>query len=48
CHIFQCHCNSEWSLIKLLEDTCIVGCCPTCSLCQIQRDINRRKQMGIF
>ncbi|ETE59359.1 Placenta-specific gene 8 protein, partial [Ophiophagus hannah] len=33
---------------SICEDTFIVGCCPTLSLCQIQRDINRRKQMGIF
>ncbi|XP_039206776.1 placenta-specific gene 8 protein-like [Crotalus tigris] len=33
---------------SICGDTCIVGCFPTCSLCQIQRDIRRRKQMGIF
>ncbi|XP_070804762.1 placenta-specific gene 8 protein-like [Pituophis catenifer annectens] len=33
---------------SICGDNCIVCCCPVCSLCQIQRDINRRKAMGIF
>uniref|UniRef100_A0A8C5S340 Placenta-specific gene 8 protein n=1 Tax=Laticauda laticaudata TaxID=8630 RepID=A0A8C5S340_LATLA len=33
---------------SICEDTIIVGFFPVCSLCQIQRDIKRRKQMGTF
>ncbi|XP_058049220.1 placenta-specific gene 8 protein-like [Ahaetulla prasina] len=33
---------------SICDDACIVGCFPVCSLCQIKRDINRRKEMGIF
>ncbi|XP_034287000.1 placenta-specific gene 8 protein-like [Pantherophis guttatus] len=33
---------------SICNDTCIVCCFPVCSLCQIKRDINRRKAMGIF
>uniref|UniRef100_A0A2D4GR54 Placenta-specific gene 8 protein n=1 Tax=Micrurus corallinus TaxID=54390 RepID=A0A2D4GR54_MICCO len=33
---------------SICGDTCIVGCCPVFSLCQIRRDIKRRKQLGIF
>ncbi|KAG8134342.1 hypothetical protein E2320_007474 [Naja naja] len=33
---------------SICDDTLIVGFCPVLSLCQIQRDINKRKEMGIF
>ncbi|XP_074848115.1 placenta-specific gene 8 protein-like [Carettochelys insculpta] len=33
---------------SILSDFCIILWCPVCSLCQIKRDINRRKEMGIF
>ncbi|XP_065261682.1 placenta-specific gene 8 protein [Emys orbicularis] len=33
---------------SICSDFCTILWCPVCSLCQIKRDINRRKQMGIF
>uniref|UniRef100_G1KKF2 Placenta associated 8 n=1 Tax=Anolis carolinensis TaxID=28377 RepID=G1KKF2_ANOCA len=33
---------------SLCDDFCTVLCCPVCSLCQIKRDINRRRELGIF
>ncbi|KAM6440238.1 placenta-specific gene 8 protein [Liasis olivaceus] len=33
---------------SICGDSSIVQCLPLCSLCQIKRDINIRKQMGIF
>uniref|UniRef100_A0A8C5RSK0 Placenta-specific gene 8 protein n=1 Tax=Laticauda laticaudata TaxID=8630 RepID=A0A8C5RSK0_LATLA len=33
---------------SICGDTFIVGCFPGCSLCQVQRDIKKRKEMGIF
>ncbi|XP_058049221.1 placenta-specific gene 8 protein-like [Ahaetulla prasina] len=33
---------------SICGDTCVVACFPACSLCQVQRDIKKRKEMGIF
>ncbi|XP_060635288.2 placenta-specific gene 8 protein-like [Anolis sagrei] len=33
---------------SLLGDFCVTWCCPHCSLCQLKRDINKRRDMGIF
>ncbi|NXD16714.1 PLAC8 protein, partial [Nothocercus nigrocapillus] len=33
---------------SILNDHMAVLCFPGCSLCQLKRDINRRKQLGIF
>ncbi|XP_060103382.1 placenta-specific gene 8 protein-like [Heteronotia binoei] len=33
---------------SLCDDFCTVLCCPVLSLCQIKRDINRRRALGIF
>ncbi|XP_066488766.1 placenta-specific gene 8 protein-like [Tiliqua scincoides] len=33
---------------SLLGDAVAIWCCPHCSLCQLKRDINKRKEMGIF
>ncbi|XP_057225211.1 placenta-specific gene 8 protein-like [Malurus melanocephalus] len=33
---------------SIMDDFCVIWCCTPCSLCQLKRDINRRKQMGIF
>ncbi|XP_076999092.1 placenta-specific gene 8 protein [Tamandua tetradactyla] len=33
---------------SICDDYVMTLCCPQCSLCQIKRDINRRKAMGIF
>ncbi|XP_037386121.1 placenta-specific gene 8 protein [Talpa occidentalis] len=33
---------------SICGDSLIVYCCPTCSLCQIKRDINRRRAMNAF
>ncbi|XP_063166160.1 placenta-specific gene 8 protein-like isoform X2 [Candoia aspera] len=33
---------------SICGDWCTVMWLPVCSLCQIKRDINRRKEMGIF
>ncbi|NXP82554.1 PLAC8 protein, partial [Ramphastos sulfuratus] len=33
---------------SILNDWCAVACCPVCALCQLKRDIKRRKDMGIF
>lgn len=33
---------------SICSDFCITSCCPVCSVCQIKRDINRRRAMGIF
>ncbi|KAM7167867.1 placenta-specific gene 8 protein-like [Macrochelys suwanniensis] len=32
----------------LLCDCCTAVCCAPCSLCQLKRDINIRKELGIF
>ncbi|XP_068797579.1 placenta-specific gene 8 protein isoform X6 [Struthio camelus] len=33
---------------SICSDFCITLCCPVCSVCQIKRDINRRRALGIF
>ncbi|XP_062991241.1 placenta-specific gene 8 protein-like [Elgaria multicarinata webbii] len=33
---------------SLLGDFCAVNFCLSCALCQLKRDINKRKDMGIF
>ncbi|NWX34305.1 PLAC8 protein, partial [Notiomystis cincta] len=33
---------------SICSDFCVTLCCPMCSVCQMKRDINRRKQLGIF
>ncbi|NXI79365.1 PLAC8 protein, partial [Rhipidura dahli] len=33
---------------SILGDFCTILWCTPCSLCQLKRDINRRKQLGIF
>ncbi|XP_048797769.1 placenta-specific gene 8 protein-like [Lagopus muta] len=33
---------------SICSDCCISSCCLVCSVCQIKRDINRRRAMGIF
>ncbi|KAL8206375.1 UNVERIFIED_CONTAM: Placenta-specific protein 8 protein [Gekko kuhli] len=33
---------------SLVGDFLATSCCALCSLCQLKRDINRRKDMGMF
>ncbi|XP_062991242.1 placenta-specific gene 8 protein [Elgaria multicarinata webbii] len=33
---------------SLCDDFCTVLCCPLCALCQLRRDIKRRRELGIF
>ncbi|NXG52312.1 PLAC8 protein, partial [Psilopogon haemacephalus] len=33
---------------SIVNDWFAVHCCSVCSLCQLKRDIKRRKEMGIF
>ncbi|NWZ10840.1 PLAC8 protein, partial [Agelaius phoeniceus] len=33
---------------SILQDFCSIWCCTPCALCQLKRDINRRRAMGIF
>uniref|UniRef100_A0A8B9R3X6 Placenta associated 8 n=2 Tax=Anas TaxID=8835 RepID=A0A8B9R3X6_ANAPL len=33
---------------SICSDYCITLWCPVCSVCQIKRDINKRRAMGIF
>ncbi|NWI93761.1 PLAC8 protein, partial [Pitta sordida] len=33
---------------SILNDFCAFWCCTACALCQLKRDINRRKEQGIF
>uniref|UniRef100_A0A803VPK5 Uncharacterized protein n=1 Tax=Ficedula albicollis TaxID=59894 RepID=A0A803VPK5_FICAL len=33
---------------SILGDFCSVWWCGPCALCQLKRDINRRREMGIF
>ncbi|NWW77749.1 PLAC8 protein, partial [Climacteris rufus] len=33
---------------SILGDFCSIWWCSSCALCQLKRDINRRKEMGIF
>ncbi|XP_068868880.1 placenta-specific gene 8 protein-like isoform X1 [Aphelocoma coerulescens] len=33
---------------SICSDFCVTLCCPVCSICQIKRDINRRRELGIF
>lgn len=33
---------------SICNDFCIICWCPVCSLCQIKRDINRRRELRIF
>lgn len=33
---------------SILGDWIAAMFCPSCSLCQLKRDINRRREMGIF
>ncbi|XP_072858127.2 placenta-specific gene 8 protein isoform X1 [Pogona vitticeps] len=54
-----CLCGTSWAMRSvyrtrygiqgsLCGDFCTALWCPVCSLCQIKRDINRRRQLGIF
>ncbi|KFZ63007.1 Placenta-specific 8, partial [Podiceps cristatus] len=33
---------------SILSDFVSIACCPMCALCQLKRDINRRKELGMF
>ncbi|XP_035524025.1 placenta-specific gene 8 protein-like [Morone saxatilis] len=33
---------------SLCNDFMVTWCCPVCSTCQLKRDIDRRKEQGIF
>ncbi|XP_025947439.1 placenta-specific gene 8 protein-like isoform X2 [Apteryx rowi] len=33
---------------SICSDCCITTCCLVCSVCQLKRDINRRRARGIF
>ncbi|NXW54034.1 PLAC8 protein, partial [Eurystomus gularis] len=33
---------------SILNDWASIMCFPMCALCQLKRDINRRKELGIF
>ncbi|XP_008421599.1 placenta-specific gene 8 protein [Poecilia reticulata] len=33
---------------SLCKDYLAAGCCPLCATCQLKRDIDRRKEQGIF
>uniref|UniRef100_A0A8D0F628 Uncharacterized protein n=1 Tax=Strix occidentalis caurina TaxID=311401 RepID=A0A8D0F628_STROC len=33
---------------SILGDFISAACCPMCALCQLKRDIKRRKELGIF
>ncbi|XP_009873356.1 PREDICTED: placenta-specific gene 8 protein-like [Apaloderma vittatum] len=33
---------------SILNDACALACLPMCTLCQLKRDIKRRKELGIF
>uniref|UniRef100_A0A8D2N8Y9 Uncharacterized protein n=1 Tax=Zonotrichia albicollis TaxID=44394 RepID=A0A8D2N8Y9_ZONAL len=33
---------------SILRDFCSIWCCTLCALCQLKRDINRRRTTGIF
>ncbi|XP_034968833.1 placenta-specific gene 8 protein [Zootoca vivipara] len=33
---------------SLCDDFCTLWCCPQFALCQLKRDINRRREQGIF
>uniref|UniRef100_A0ABM5GKJ3 Placenta-specific gene 8 protein-like n=1 Tax=Pogona vitticeps TaxID=103695 RepID=A0ABM5GKJ3_9SAUR len=33
---------------SLLGDFCAVMCCGLCATCQLKRDINKRRDMGMF
>ncbi|NXB91329.1 PLAC8 protein, partial [Vidua chalybeata] len=33
---------------SILQDFCSIWWCSPCALCQLKRDINRRRAMGIF
>lgn len=33
---------------SILGDSLAITFCPVCSLCQLKRDINQRREMGIF
>ncbi|XP_051470872.1 placenta-specific gene 8 protein-like [Apus apus] len=33
---------------SIMDDYMAAACLPHCSLCQLKRDINRRKELGIF
>ncbi|XP_053107706.1 placenta-specific gene 8 protein-like [Hemicordylus capensis] len=33
---------------SLVNDCCTVLWCPACALCQLKRDIKKRRQMGTF
>ncbi|NWU34094.1 PLAC8 protein, partial [Hylia prasina] len=33
---------------SILRDTCALACCTPCAVCQLKRDIKRRKEMGMF
>ncbi|XP_015256866.1 PREDICTED: placenta-specific gene 8 protein [Cyprinodon variegatus] len=54
-----CLCGTVWTIrsvyrtrynIKgsLLKDYCTYMCCSVCATCQLKRDIDRRKEQGIF
>ncbi|XP_072228002.1 placenta-specific gene 8 protein-like [Leuresthes tenuis] len=33
---------------SMCKDCMVVTCCPICATCQLKRDIDRRKEQGIF
>ncbi|NWX13829.1 PLAC8 protein, partial [Aegotheles bennettii] len=33
---------------SIMDDYMAMGCCSMCALCQLKRDIKRRKEKGIF
>ncbi|KAL9852553.1 placenta-specific gene 8 protein isoform 3-T3 [Geothlypis trichas] len=33
---------------SICSDYCVTLWCPVCSVCQMKRDINRRRELGIF
>ncbi|XP_061849712.1 placenta-specific gene 8 protein isoform X2 [Colius striatus] len=33
---------------SIMDDWVSILCCPCCSLCQLKRDIKRRRELGIF
>uniref|UniRef100_A0A8C0GTI0 Uncharacterized protein n=2 Tax=Chelonoidis abingdonii TaxID=106734 RepID=A0A8C0GTI0_CHEAB len=33
---------------SICSDFCTILCCHVCAVCQIKRDINKRKKRGIF
>ncbi|XP_025900455.1 placenta-specific gene 8 protein-like isoform X1 [Nothoprocta perdicaria] len=33
---------------SICSDYCVTMCCPVCSVCQMKRDIKKRRECGIF